>query len=281
QLCSSQTPYGRLCAWVLLSLRRRMHKETPNLLSTLTSSTGRGRFAAGFVSLAFALGTAGPALADDSTGSIPDPGAVLPTLTTSTAAAPTPPDITPTSTTTAPPPASTADTVANTASMPSMPPPVSVESVVSAPVSTTLTVAPPVQASPAPPPAPLPTPDPAPAPPAPAQPASPAQAPAPAPVPAVSTSTPTAAPSPAPAPSSATSATAPAAPVSAQPQQYQTPNIADTNSSPNTSTTSGAKTPQQSETLPSASGSTLVWNSNLNDLVSCSFCNVSISVRVL
>ena len=257
-----------------------MRKETPNLLSTLTSSTGRGRFATGFASLAFALGTAGPALADDSAGSLPDPGAVLSTLTTSTVAAPTPPDITPTPTT-PPPPASTADTVANTASTPSIPSPVSVESVVSTPVSTTPTVAPTAQASPAPPTAPLPTPDPAPTAPAPTQPASPVQAPADAPVSAVSTSTPTAPPSPAPTPSSALPATAPAAPMPQQPQQYQTPNITDTNSSPNTSASSGAQTPKQSESLPPASGNTLVLNWDWNDLVNCSFCNVSISVRVL
>src|SRR5260370_3859333 len=123
-----------------------MRNGMSHLLSTITRSAGYGRFAAGAVSLAVALGTSGPALADSSTGSLPDAGAALTLLSTSPALAPTSPEITP-APTTPPAPASMADTVANTASTPSIPAPVSVESVVSAPVSTPPALAPPAQAS--------------------------------------------------------------------------------------------------------------------------------------
>jgi hypothetical protein len=66
-----------------------------------------------------------------------------------------------------------------------------------------------------------------------------------------------------------------------QPPQYQTSNIADTNSSPNNVTTSDAQTQKETESLPSSVGGILVLNWDWNDLVTCSFCNVSISVRVL
>ena len=280
------TAYRRPCAWVVISRRRRMQKRTSYGRSMFGRSVGHRPLVACVVSLAVALGASGVALADDLPGALADPGATtqpaaLPALSTSAATATTSAD-TPAAPTGAAPPATTVDRVANTAPTSPIPAPVSAENVVSTPLSTLATVAPPAPASNVPtPPAPLPTPDPAPAAtgstaPVPAGTASgsaPTQV-VPTPIPAPPPSTPAGAPT-------APSTPAPAAPVSQLPPQYQNANSSDTNSLPNNAQISGGQIQSNPELIPSLGGSMLVWNWDWNDVVNCSFCNVSISVRVL
>ena len=71
---------------------------------------------------------------------------------------------------------------------------------------------------------------------------------------------------------------APAAPASTPPpQQYQNANTVDTNSTPN----NAPQTQTNASTIPSTASGDTVWNLDWNDLVSCSFCNVAINVRIL
>lgn len=263
-----------------------MRKRTSYRRSMFGRSVGHRPLVACVVSLAVALGASGVALADDLPGALADPGATtqpaaLPALSTSAATATTSADM-PAAPTGAAPPAPTVDRIADTAPTLPIPAPVSAENVVSTPLSTLATVALPAPASNVPTPsAPLPTPDPAPAargstapvPPGTASGSAPAQV-VPTPIPAPPPSTPAGAPT-------APSTPAPAAPVSQLPPQYQNSNSADTNSLLNNAQVSGGQIQSNPELIPSLGGSMLVWNWDWNDLVNCSFCNVSISVRVL
>jgi hypothetical protein len=70
--------------------------------------------------------------------------------------------------------------------------------------------------------------------------------------------------------------------VNAAPQpQYQTANTSDTNSSPNNSLPSTTKSSEDPATIPPPAPTSPSWNLDWNDLVSCSSCNVSISIRLL
>src|SRR5262249_13030617 len=93
------------------------------------------------------------------------------------------------------------------------------------------------------------------------------------------TTTPTPAPAPAPAPTTAPapSPAPPATPPADGSQQYQSPNNADTNSTPVSNTQTHTEVPS----IPSTASGSYPLNINLNNLVTCSFCNVAITIRIL
>src|SRR5581483_1437540 len=91
---------------------------------------------------------------------------------------------------------------------------------------------------------------------APAPPPADPPAPQPAPPPPAAPTTPTAAP------------------------QYQAVNNGDTNSAANNALPSPTQTVSNSDPIPASVDGTTILNVSLNDLVNCSNCNVSISIRI-